>query len=235
MEFSWSYKDIMSKMVKSTTVIKTNDAGVDTNQYMPIFIEYPLRVGEEIPSFGAETARQAIIGHFTHMVITLTIDPAGRTCRGVDTMLKYFSRAGYSYKLLSAVDPKGDVYYGNSGIVLDSNFTPLLFVTRPIITYNDGYAEQFAVGKPTVHLHPNVFIDDTGFINKSLARKATAFYLSQDIYCNGNYEKAKLVIDDCSSYIKKVARPNPNDSSTENMYDLLKDNIDEVLGQVIYD
>ena len=123
------------------------------------------------------------------------------------------------------------MYYGNRGIVLDSNFVPLLLVTRPIID-SSGVA---TFGGATVHLHPEVFINDAGFVNKSLAKKATAFYLSQEIYSSGGRERVKVVIDDCSNYIKRPAQPNPNTTSTESMYEVLKENIDDVLGQTIYD
>ena len=95
----------------------------------------------------------------------------------------------------------------------------------------------FVYEQPTVYLHPKVFTDDEGFLNKSLAKKGVAFFLSSYKYrYNGNEGcSAKVVIEDPSRFLVKPQKPTPQNTTKEALYDSLKSNIGDVLSQIIDD
>lgn len=241
MELSWSYQDTMRRIVSSSS-FRSQDSTV--GNYFPVALSFELnKNGCDIPIYCAsriDNILNRISGDNCDIVLPLCIDPYRRSCSGAETIIKHFVRfyAGNA-RLAKAVTPKGEVYYGAGGIILDKDFNPLMVAT----TRFDGLGPEIFVGSGpvrkyngiTVHLHPNVFLDDTSVLNKSLAKKGMQFFLSCDINGWDNRGTVKVVIDDCSQFIKKVNKPNVADLTPESFNQVLKDNINEVLGQFIID
>lgn len=240
MELSWNYQDAMRRAVSSSPL--RNQISV-TGNYFPVALSFELnKNGCDIPIYCAsriDDLLNRISEDNIDIVIPLCIDTYTKNCSGAETIIKHFVRfyAG-SVRLAKTVTPKGESYYGAGGIILDKDFNPLMISTAKYI----GMEEPYPGGSPitkydgiTVHLHPNIFLNDNAILNKSLAKKGMQFFLSQDISGWNNRGTVKVVIDDCSKFIKKVNKPDVATFTPESVNDVLKDNINEVLGQFIID
>ena len=240
MELSWSYIDTMRR-VTGTSTFRTQNAVA--GNYFPVALSFELNKNScEIPVYcvsKVDTIIYELPEDTCDIVIPLSIDGYRRSCSGAETILKHFVRfyAGNA-RLAKAVTPKGESYYGAGGIILDKDFNPLMVATAKYI----GMEEPYPGGTPitkydgiTVHLHPNIFLNDNAVLNKSLAKKGMQFFLSCDINGWDNRGTVKVVIDDCSQFIKKVNKPDVATFTPESVNNVLKDNINEVLGQFIID
>ena len=249
MNFSYNYEESMTRLISPSRLSNVyNSDSAFRNPVLMLNIEKT--EGEfweaELPTFGLNTYRDKFLNDGadkTRVVIPLLIDGYRKSYSGAETMLRYFARGYSSSRLLHAFNPKSNHdYYGSQGIVLDSDLTPLLLSTirvKVVLDRSRNGIERkiFEYDKPTVYLHPKVFTDDEGFLNKSLAKKGVAFFLSSYKYWyNGNECcSAKVVIEDPSRFLVKPQRPTPQDTTKETLYDSLKSNIGDVLSQIIDD
>ena len=233
MDFNWTYMDAMRRFARDSRCNRGSGYSME-RIYCPTMLTFDVGLGLEIPSFAAGVLTQEMLVSTepAEVVVPLSLDTNTKSCAGTDTMLKHFSRGYRDGRITQAHSSKGEIYYGNAGIILDKDFNPLLLATR---TYKaDERNGRLSFGDYIIHVHPNVFIRDAGFLEKALAKKGMAFYLSQNI---SDYEgkKAKVIIDDCSQFFKKANRPDINAVSSKDYAKVLKDNIDEVLSQLVDD
>lgn len=239
MELSWSYIDTMRRISSCTTFRGQDDLSGD---YFPVALSFELnRNGCEVPIYCGnriESILDTVPDDICDVVLPLCVDTYRKTCSGAETIIKHFIRSYCSARLAKAITPKGEVYYGAGGIILDKNFNPLMLATTRFAGLVEPYPGSIPICRydgVTIHLHPNVFLDDTAVLNKSLAKKGMQFFLSQEISNWNNSGTAKVVIDDCSQFFKKADKPDVNNTSPEAFGQVLKDNIGEVLGQFIAD
>ena len=249
MNFSYNYEDAMTLLISPSGLPALyNGDSVMRNPALMLNIEKT--EGEfweaELPTYGLNTYKDKFLRdgeEKTRVVIPLLIDSYRKSYSGAETMLRYFARGYSSSRLLHAFNPKSNHdYYGSRGIVLDSDLTPLLLSTiKTKVALDRIWTGQerkiFVYEQPTVYLHPKVFTDDEGFLNKSLAKKGVAFFLSSYKYrYNGNEGcSAKVVIEDPSRFLVKPQKPTPQSTTKEALYDSLKSNIGDVLSQIIDD
>lgn len=246
MEFSWQYSGAMRRLVNNDGYRSLMGAPADSMMLCPVMLQFDVTYeSSEVPTMCTRIYENLLpkITEPGAVVIPMAVDPYSFNAAGAETILKKFARQSANYgRLLKATTPKGEVYYGNNGIILDKNFDPLFLSTRVISCVNANgtvsRARRITKSGVTVYLSPKVFTDDQGMLNKALAKKGIAFYLSQNIsmsYWNNENEHAKVVIDDMSKFFRKVERPDVNALSTNVFTEVLKDNIDEVLSQFYND
>ena len=249
MNFSYNYEDAMTLLISPSALPALyNSDSATRNPALMLNIEKT--EGEfweaELPTYGLNTYKDRFLrdgADKTRIVIPLLIDTHRKSYSGAETMLRYFSRGYSPARLLHAFNPKSNHdYYGSRGIILDSDLTPLLLSTIEVRVALDrsriGHEKkEFVYGQPTVYLHPKVFTDDEGFLNKSLAKKGVAFFLStyKYWYNRDEYCSAKVVIEDPSRFLVKPQKPTPQSTTKEALYDSLKSNIGDVLSQIIDD
>jgi len=241
MEFSWNYSETMRNFATSSCFLnRVSNEDARVSKAFNVMVKFDVNNGEcEVPSFIADrvpsyvplTADDAVT-----VVIPLYTSEQVRTCSGAETILKHFSRYNFS-RLNKVVTPKGETYYGNSGIILDDNFNPLILTTVKIVYDFTGRRPTMTRCGYKVYMHPRVFTDDTKLLNKSLAKKGIAYYLSN--YAVNQWGVApieyKVEIDDCSKFIVKAQSPKVASFTNEEVTTLLQENIDEVLRQVAND
>ncbi len=246
MEFSWQYSEAMRRLVNNDGYRTLCGVVPDGMVLCPVMLQFDVTYeSSEVPTMCTRTYENLLpkITEPGTVVIPMAVDPYSFSAAGAETMLKKFARQSANYgRLLKATTPKGEVYYGNNGIILDKNFDPLFLSTRIIscvnVTGTVSRARRITKSGVTVYLSPKVFTDDQSMLNKALAKKGIAFYLSQNIsmsYWNNENEHAKVVIDDMSRFFKKVEKPDVNALSNGVFTEVLKDNIDEVLSQFYND
>ena len=154
-----------------------------------------------------------------------------KRCSSADTILKYFGAIPqYVGRLAKVITSKGELYYGRPGLIFDKDFNALLFGTS--VVYRTEGSTGFTVKRNILHVHPKVFTDDSGILNRNILKKALPFILSDDNGLNEGLNSApwKVVIDDSSEFIKTTSEPVENLDAE--ITHLLQENIDEVLNQI---
>ena len=165
-------------------------------------------------------------------VYTLSVADLERNISGPDAIIRYFS--GYSAgrgRLRKVITSRGEIYYGNPGIIMDKDFNILLLITA-IVRMTP---ERDEVLKTKVYFSPRVFTDESLSLNKALARKALPFMLSLPINQYGEPTLAEVSIDDCSRFVHTVSKPVGSIPSQESFCEVLKDNIGDLLRQFYYE
>lgn len=238
MEFSWNYQDVMRRLVTEEPYYLSG-SDIDAREALA----YAAMLKFDIKGEGCEVPT-SLISKITSYIPTIQEEAATivmplfigrytRTVSGVDTMLKYFVRDNNG-RLNKATTPKGETYYGTDGIILDKDFNPL-FISTALVHYAPS-EQRLVIDGYKIHLHPNVFTDDTKIVNKSLAKKGVAYYLTYSVNQWRSPDlKYKVEIDDCSQFIVKAHRPSVNHCSSEDFNKVLRNNIDEVLRQIADD
>jgi hypothetical protein len=156
-----------------------------------------------------------------------------KSVSGPEAIIKWFNREQVG-RIVKVVTNKGEIFYGNNGIILDKDFTPLLLATAKV--HWDESADSAIVDKYIVYVHPKVFIDDSVAMNKSLARKAVPFYLSHSIYdCWTVSVPVEVKIEDCSNFVVKAKDCKETIPDSDSFTKVLQDNIDEVILQLTDD
>lgn len=209
-------------------------------------LEIPVSCINEFDRFNRNHGKNSLEG--IKLVVPLVQNNCTTGCSGAETILKKFSRE--YHRLLKCTTPKGEVYYGGTGIVLDKDFTPLLLTTVSLSKRENEEVEysyyKYDMNHINVYINPKVYTDDSRSLNKALAKKGTAYFLSYNL-SNGYYRggtccwpssgnlKYNVKIEDVSRFIVKVDKPDVNHCSAKDFSDFLKGNIADVLEQVKYD
>ena len=235
MDFSWSYIDTVRRIVGDSgyRVFQVTDG----DGYSPTSLAFTLDFSSgscHIPIFCVNKALQWYESNdkkALEAVIPLSVTRHGRQCSGAETMLKHFVRFYNDSRIAQVFTPKGEVYYGTNGIILDKDFNPLLLTTVEV--FPNG--EDYRYGGITAHLHPRVFTDDASLLNKHLAKKGICCFLTQNLNTLGDPGSIKVEIDDCSKFLRKAIKPDLQKSFDTDIRKLLRDNIDEVLEQFTLD
>lgn len=223
MEFSSSYTDTMRRLISNSSLHPQNNR----NSYIigengcPRILKICVKSGQdnEIPTF----AKRFIIGQNqpSTYIVPLSVEghrePIPRS--GADAAIKDFSHCN---EKLIRVMIKNEMYYGTNGIILDKDFDPLFLSTVILDT-------EFRYKQYNIYLHPKVFTDDKSFINKNLAKKATAFLLSTST-------NIQIIIKDVTDFlIFKSVPPSTYDNLSSDINKFLKENIGDVLSQISRD
>lgn len=180
------------------------------------------------------------LSEISKLVIPLYINSVTQSRRTADSIIyEFFSRTPFKNRLQKVETNKGEIYYGNRGIILDKDFNPLIFCS--MMCRKEGYRsrEYMAYYKPIIHISPEVF-NSTGLIHKSILKKVIPFYLSHNIGWVDTYAgkfrsnlavdtKPQIIIDDVSYLIETPKLPTPSTCSNESLNKLLRDNIQDVL------
>lgn len=237
MEFSYNYATTMQRLVRPSHLQDMPAANSQNFNGSPLEMHFKVtKTKAEVPIMAFQDACQLIenLRHypeedaFVEVVIPLVVDDGVKTCSGADTILKYFSQR-YG-RVTKVVTPKGEVYYGGVGLVLDRNYEPLFYVTKTAVWPRNNEQEEV-----TVHVSPRIFTDDVSTVNKSILKKGIAFYLTHAVGEWRDTQMAKIVIDNGGSMFRKPVAPTPNTDINKEIKALLRDNISEVLQQITYD
>jgi len=143
------------------------------------------------------------------------------------------AREALAYAAMLKFDIKGEGCEIPTALI--SKVTSYIFISAALVHYAPS-EQRLVIDGYKIHLHPNVFTDDTKIVNKSLAKKGVAYYLTYSVNQWRRPDlKYKVEIDDCSQFIMRAHRPNVNHCSSADFNKVLRDNIDEVLRQIADD
>lgn len=199
----------------------------NNHNFNPVFLRVFSRNLEkercEVPSLvrNCDIAEAICSGSVNEYAVPLTVI-GSQTRRTADSMLKYFFEKprGLSSHILGlkkAVTSKGKVYYGAPGLILNSNFEPLVIG----ITEYERSASCETFGRHILKVNPIVFTSE-GFFEKALIKKLIPFYTRNEI----DGRTVKVEVDDISKYVVKPVTPKGGVQETfKNMMHLYKDEI----------
>lgn len=177
----------------------------NNHNFNPVFLRISSNQGNEkyeIPSLIKDaTVEDSFYYHLIgDYVAPLTIIDT-QTRRTADSMLKYFfgsARGSYILGLKKAVSSKGVVYYGAPGLILNSNFEPLVI---GMTEYNRGVISR-TFNRNILKINPSVFVSE-GFLEKAIIKKLIPFYTRYAI----NGITVRVEVDDISKYVVKPVPP----------------------------
>lgn len=184
------------------------------------------------------------VNNVQKVVVSLYVNSYTQTRRTADSIVnEFFSRTNFNSRLQKVITNKGEVYYGGKGIILDKDFKPLILcslICKKTIDSSDTYMDYY---KPVIRISPEVFLNESGLIHKSILKKIIPYYLTHSMKKVNNYSSTfrdripkntvpHILVEDSSRFIESPVLPNPNTCSNESLNELLIDNIQDVLNEM---
>ena len=160
--------------------------------------------------------------------------------RTFDSIIKQlFTNVDYSKRLQKIITSKGEVCYGGRGIILDSDYTPLLLCTLMARKYKVEEDTYMTYYRPVCHINPKVFTDTDKMVNKGIVKKLIPFYTTNDMYfsfvsdrfasSNPDDRKVKVIVDNFDDFFVEPIKPSPSFCTNDILNECLINNIDDVL------
>lgn len=163
--------------------------------------------------------------------------------RTIDSVLDLFFRyTQFEHGLVPIVTPKGDRYYGNKGIILDSEYKPVMFLClkgRKVVENELVYMDYY---KSVIYINPKLLLSPASSIEKSILKKVVPYFLTQgteNITSNNTFRNIRLrdnipqiIIEDKSDLIISPVVPNSEECNSEVLNQVLIDNISDVLNSI---
>lgn len=172
------------------------------------------------------------------IVIPLFSNCSPITRRTSDSIItEFFSKATFANRLKKVTTNKGEVYYGNRGIILDSSFNILFLCTLTCKKLEEDSTNLYCYKESFIRISPKVFLDKTGLLEKAILNKIIPYYLTTSIgvydrnngfIADSGVRKPKILVED----INLVSSPKPpkiDTYSDDAMNELVMENIDDLL------
>ena len=256
MEYSWRYRRTLIGVFHGNDDTTTNDVTnkettLDNhNAFNRLFvidvssdeIEVPVFAKSAVESVVRDKLEFPYVSHVNKIIIPMYVNTYTQLRRSADCIVReFFSGVNFDRRLQKIITNKGEVYYGNRGIILDKDFNILLLCTLACRRTEYRGRQVMSYYKPIIHVSPQVFLMGGGLIEKSILKRIIPFYVSQDIdpvwadsdFVNDIPEgtKPQILIDDVSKLIENPVKPTPQKCSDDVLNQILADNVDDVLNQ----
>lgn len=257
MEFSGRYKLILSnvftmnKQVNNDNVVEGDVTLDNHNAFNKMFVVDTSSDEVEVPMFAKEIVESILSQNLSlpdtdrinKIVIPLYVNSYSQPRRTADSIItEFFSKVNFSKRLQKIITTKEEVYYGGRGIILDSNFNPLILCSMLCKREKYNSKEFMDYYKPIIRISPELFINGSGLVHKTILKKVIPFYITHtvhNVWAKAGFRdkipantKPQILIEDTSILIENPSLPNPNTCSNEELNKLLIDNINDVLNQI---
>lgn len=176
------------------------------------------------------------------VVVPLYIRENGnKVIRSFNKIARYIFLTDVASRLRKFVTSKGDIYYGGRGILLDSNYNPLLLCTLAAKHIKDRDVDKLVYYRPIIHVSPEVLSNSDKLVCKGIITKLLPLFTHENIYfpdpINEVYpftsipedRKAKVIIDNFDNFFVEPIKPKPSTCSNEALNQCLIDNIEDVV------
>ena len=256
MEYSWRYRvTLMGVFCGNNDTTINNVTNIETtldnhNAFNRLFVIDVSSDEIEVPVFAKSAVESVIrdklefpyVSHVNKIIIPMYVNTYTQLRRTADCIVReFFSGVNFDRRLQKIITNKGEVYYGNKGIILDKDFNILLLCTLACRRTEYRGRQVMSYYKPIIHVSPQVFLMGEGLIEKSILKRIIPFYVSQNIdpvctnpdFVNDIPEgtKPQILIDDVSKLIENPVKPTPQKCSDDVLNQILADNADDVLNQ----
>lgn len=200
----------------------------------------------EIPVFGRNMIEEYLrkktraIANNTvkKIVIPLFTNCSPTTRRTSDSILtEFFARTTFANRLKKVTTNKGEVYYGNKGIILDSQFNILFLSTLTCEKSDNPSVSLYCYKESSIHISPRVFLNKTDLLEKAILNKVIPFYLTATINVHNRnvgftvdsgVTKPKIIVEDINLVSSPIS-PKVDTYSDDAMNELVMENIDDLL------
>ena len=209
---------------------EVRDIRFNNHNFNPVFLRISSNQNGkvyEIPSL----IREPVVGtEITAESIGESVTPLSvidsQTRRTADSIFKYFFSGNRHHSnylgLKKATTSKGKVYYGASGLILNSNFEPIMIGLNEY--RKDGAVIHFE--RCVLKVSPEVFISE-GLLEKAIVKKLIPFYSRYNI--EGG--TVRIEVDDISKYVVKPVPPKAHVQET--MKEIMHTYKDEILKDIL--
>lgn len=246
MEYNWRQIEVYTQMFSTRGSLNIGDAlsrniALDRNNVFNKLCVIDL-TGDtiEVPVFAKSVVEDTIMNSASTTKIVMPLYSNSNTYnrRTAGSIIRsFFMRGNLTERLQKVVTNKNEVYYGMRGIILDEHFNPLIMATISLDRESRMYK------KVTIYIHPEVFLNTTGLIHKSIIKKIIPFYISynEDLSYRGrgvyyiveSSVRPQVIIEDATKkFIQSPNRPSPQSCTDDKLNQLLIENIDEILNQM---
>lgn len=130
------------------------------------------------------------------------------------------------------------IYYGKSGIILDSNFNVIFLTT--LNCHKEG--TDILYTKANIYIHPKVFLEEKEVLHSCILKKLIPFYLRFTVSrsllgFDRNHPQCDLtpqiiIKDVTSDFINIASVPNPQSTSNESINQFLIDHQEDIIDQI---
>lgn len=130
------------------------------------------------------------------------------------------------------------IYYGNSGIILDSNFNVVFLAT--LNCHKEG--TDILYTGANIYIHPKVFLEEKEVLHSCILKKLIPFYLELTVSKSllgfsrdhPQYDLTPQIIikDVTSDFINIASVPNPQSTSNESINQFLIDHQEDIIDQI---
>lgn len=207
------------------------DIRFNNHNFNPVFLRVSSNQNGKVYEIPSLIREPIVITEITAESIGESVTPLSvidyQTRRTADSIFKYFfSGRRYNYLnylgLKKATTSKGEVYYGASGLILNSNFEPIMIGLNEY--RKDGPLIHFE--RCVLKVSPEVFISE-GLLEKAIVKKLIPFYSRYNI----EEGTARIEVDDISKYVVKPVPPKANVQET--MKEIMHTYKDEILKDIL--
>lgn len=194
----------------------------------PAFLEVDISQDKsEVPTTFVEEAIWAKEHNYTKIVCNLLHAPdtlGVRTVqkKNIKTILQRFSYFYDSYRRLAhIVTSKNLHYYGTSGMILNSNYDPLMLATIEV-DFNAAKTDYDFLSNPRLRLSYKTFENSSEIIEKTIIKQAIPYFSRNSIYITysdtqmGPIQPVEIIIGHLESMIVKPVAPTISDVNTFN-------------------
>ena len=141
-------------------------------------------------------------------------------------------------KFLIKINTTKGIYYGNTGIILDSNFNIIFLAT--LNCHKEG--TNILYTGANIYIHPKVFLEEKEILHSCILKKLIPFYLGLTVDKSllgfyGDHPQydltPQIIIKDATpDFINIASVPNPQSTSNESINQFLIDHQEDIIDQI---
>lgn len=195
---------------------------------IPVFVKFAV---EKIINYNLKFGYK-----YTKVVVPMYVNTNSQVRRTFDSIIKQlFMRVNFNDRLQKIVTSKGEVYFGTRGLILDKDFSPLLMCT---VNCEKAGNDMMRYTKVTIYVHPKVFLEPNGLMQKAINKNIVPFYLTNNVSLTPQFDSFMfssditpqvIIADMTKKFIETPSKPTPKNCSNEMINKMLNDNIEDVL------
>lgn len=175
----------------------------------------------------------------TKVIIPLFNNTPPQKKKTFDSIIKYFfTYISYSNRIGKLTTSKGEIYYGGRGLILNSNYNPILMFTLRATKIMGNTDFRFNYSTPIIYINPSVFEDPSTLVNKGIIKKIIPYFTNSYLYVsnygNSKFEypkggiKSEVIIKDFNNIIVSPNKPEVSNNPMNSLNNCLINYIDEI-------
>lgn len=172
------------------------------------------------------------------IILPLYENSTKQTRRTFDSIVSQLFNVSFGCRIQKIDTPKGGVYYGGKGIILDNTYTPLLLCTLLAKKECLDGINKLNYYRPICYINPKVFLKPDDVVNKGIIKKLIPYYSNENCFLppissltshSIEAEKVKIIIDNFDKFFTEPIKPTILTYEKDALNKCLIDNIEDVM------